>query len=454
MIWRLLTFVLFVLAGGLVGLVLSIDINTTSMNDLHNLPGVAVGILVVAVAWVTLDTLRMSRFLDWIKANNLEPSPIKAGWWGDMAYRVQRRFRQMDTQIGESEKRLDDFLGAIQASPTGVVLLTADGRLEWFNQMSAQHFGLNIQRDQQQFFVNLVRDPAVAKYFSEGDFTHEILMTGRSSSASRPERLSLQIYPYGQGRQLLLSRDVTALEQAEAMRRDFVANVSHEIRTPLTVMSGFIETLQTLPLDKTAQDKYLNLMADQAQRMQSLVNDLLVLSRIEGSPMPGEHDWQDVGDLLQKVKREALLLSAHMANSEQAAHVIDLSWVPVVSISGAASEILSAMSNLANNAVRYTPGGAKVEIQASMLDDGSLAVSFQDNGPGIAPEHIPRLTERFYRVDRSRSRETGGTGLGLAIVKHVMQRHSGELKIESQLGKGACFTLVFPAHRVRVSQTP
>jgi two-component system phosphate regulon sensor histidine kinase PhoR len=158
--------------------------------------------------------------------------------------------------------------------------------------------------------------------------------------------------------------------------------------------------------------------------------------------------------LLQKVKREALLLSAHMANSEQAAHVIDLSWVPVVSISGAASEILSAMSNLANNAVRYTPGGAKVEIQASMLDDGSLAVSFQDNGPGIAPEHIPRLTERFYRVDRSRSRETGGTGLGLAIVKHVMQRHGGELKIESQLGKGACFTLVFPAHRVRVSQTP
>jgi two-component system phosphate regulon sensor histidine kinase PhoR len=286
--------------------------------------------------------------------------------------------------------------------------------------------------------------------FMQGETGEQgVVIEGRLSRPNAPQRVSLHWFPYGDGQRLLLSRDITALEQADTMRRDFVANVSHEIRTPLTVLSGFIETLQTLPLDKTAQDKYLNLMADQAQRMQSLVNDLLVLSRIEGSPMPGEHDWQDVGDLLQKVKREALLLSAHMANSEQAAHVIDLSWVPVVSISGAASEILSAMSNLANNAVRYTPGGAKVEIQASMLDDGSLAVSFQDNGPGIAPEHIPRLTERFYRVDRSRSRETGGTGLGLAIVKHVMQRHDGQLSIQSVLGQGSCFTLTLPAARWR-----
>jgi two-component system phosphate regulon sensor histidine kinase PhoR len=319
--------------------------------------------------------------------------------------------------------------------------------------MSAQQFGLNIQRDLQQFFVNLVRDPVVAKYFSEGDFTHEILITGRSSSVTRPVRLSLQIFPYGQGRQLLLSRDVTALEQAEAMRRDFVANVSHEIRTPLTVMSGFIETLQTLQLDQAAQDNYLHLMAEQAQRMQSLVTDLLVLSRLEGSPMPSDHDWVDLGELLQKVKRDAELLSNHLAGTDHASHTIEMTWLPVVALSGTASEILSAMSNLAHNAVRYTPFGATVEIHASMLDDGSLAVAFRDDGPGIAPEHLPRLTERFYRVDRSRSRETGGTGLGLAIVKHVMQRHGGELKIESQLGKGACFTLVFPPNRVRVGQS-
>jgi two-component system phosphate regulon sensor histidine kinase PhoR len=360
----------------------------------------------------------------------------------------------MNTSLTESEKRLEDFLGAIQASPTGVILLAPDGRIEWFNQMSAQHFGLNIQRDLQQFFVNLARDPAVAKYFNEADFTHDMVMMGRSSSPTRPVRLSVQIYPYGQGRQLLLSRDVTSLEQAEAMRRDFVANVSHEIRTPLTVMSGFIETLQTLSLEKVDQDNYLKLMGEQAQRMQSLVDDLLVLSRLEGNPLPGEYEWVDLGDLLQKVKREAELLSAHLAGLGQKTHVIEMTWLPVISLAGAASEMISALTNLVNNAVRYTPAGASVEVHASMLDDGRLAIAVRDTGQGIAPEHLPRLTERFYRVDRSRSRESGGTGLGLAIVKHVMQRHGGELKIESQLGKGSCFTLVFPASRVRVTQTP
>lgn len=454
MIWRLIVFIALVLAGGLLGLVLSIDIDKTSVNDLHNLPGVAAGMLVAAVLLVALDTWRMSRVLDWVKANNLDPAPIKSGWWGDLAYRVQRRLRQMNTSLTESEKRLEDFLGAIQASPTGVILLAPDGRIEWFNQMSAQHFGLNIQRDLQQFFVNLARDPAVAKYFNEADFTHDMVMMGRSSSPTRPVRLSVQIYPYGQGRQLLLSRDVTSLEQAEAMRRDFVANVSHEIRTPLTVMSGFIETLQTLSLEKVDQDNYLKLMGEQAQRMQSLVDDLLVLSRLEGNPLPGEYEWVDLGDLLQKVKREAELLSAHLAGLGQKTHVIEMTWLPVISLAGAASEMISALTNLVNNAVRYTPAGASVEVHASMLDDGRLAIAVRDTGQGIAPEHLPRLTERFYRVDRSRSRESGGTGLGLAIVKHVMQRHGGELKIESQLGKGSCFTLVFPASRVRVTQTP
>jgi two-component system phosphate regulon sensor histidine kinase PhoR len=454
MIWRLIVFIALVLAGGLLGLVLSIDIDKTSVNDLHNLPGVAAGMLVAAVLLVALDTWRMSRVLDWVKANNLDPAPIKSGWWGDLAYRVQRRLRQMNTSLTESEKRLEDFLGAIQASPTGVILLAPDGRIEWFNQMSAQHFGLNIQRDLQQFFVNLARDPAVAKYFNEADFTHDMVMMGRSSSPTRPVRLSVQIYPYGQGRQLLLSRDVTSLEQAEAMRRDFVANVSHEIRTPLTVMSGFIETLQTLSLEKVDQDNYLKLMGEQAQRMQSLVDDLLVLSRLEGNPLPGEYEWVDLGDLLQKVKREAELLSAHLAGLGQKTHVIEMTWLPVISLAGAASEMISALTNLVNNAVRYTPAGASVEVHSSMLDDGRLAIAVRDTGQGIAPEHLPRLTERFYRVDRSRSRESGGTGLGLAIVKHVMQRHGGELKIESQLGKGSCFTLVFPASRVRVTQTP
>ena len=449
MIWRWVGFVLMLMVGGLAGYLMGAELNFNL--GLSDLATTQVGMLMAALLWVALDTWRMSIFIAWLKRGELEPSRLSSGWWGEIAERALRRWRNLDHAIRDNKQRLDDFLSAIQASPTGVVLLEADGRIEWFNQMSAQHFGLKMPRDLEQFFVNMARDPEVARYFNEADFTHDIVISARSSTPTRPVRLSLQVYPYGQGRQLLLSRDVTALEQAEAMRRDFVANVSHEIRTPLTVMSGFIETLQTLPLEASEQSKYLGMMAEQSQRMQSLVNDLLVLSKLEGSPIPSEQHWIELGDMLEKARQDATMLSRHLSG-DASVHQIDLDWLPVVSIAGAATEILSAISNLVNNAVRYTQVADPIKIRATMLDDGRLAIEVQDNGPGIPPEHLPRLTERFYRVDRSRSRETGGTGLGLSIVKHVMQRHGGELKIESQLGKGSTFSLIFPANRVRVTQ--
>jgi two-component system phosphate regulon sensor histidine kinase PhoR len=242
------------------------------------------------------------------------------------------------------------------------------------------------------------------------------------------------------------------LEQAEAMRRDFVANVSHEIRTPLTVMSGFVETLQTLDLTEQEQKRYLALMATQADRMQGLVEDLLTLSRLEGSPIPSYQNQLPLQRLLQSCEQEARGLSVAIANGAQAQHIqFDLpSDLADAVLMGEPRELQSALSNLVSNAVRYTPAGGSIFVSADQEADGSLLLTVRDTGAGIAAEHLPRLTERFYRVDRSRSRESGGTGLGLAIVKHVMQRHGGRLTITSEVGQGSKFKLLLPASRWRL----
>jgi two-component system phosphate regulon sensor histidine kinase PhoR len=251
---------------------------------------------------------------------------------------------------------------------------------------------------------------------------------------------------------LLLTRDITAVAQADAMRRDFVANVSHEIRTPLTVLSGFIETLQSLPLDTQQTHNYLQHMSVQSDRMQSLVADLLTLSQLEGSQPPGLHEKVSLTCLMSQVVIDSTALSEGMANKlGGAAHHLVLEPVPDVQLLGSRSELMSAVSNLVTNAVRYTPLGGLIELTWTHKPEGWV-FAVKDSGPGIAAEHLPRLTERFYRVDRSRSRETGGTGLGLAIAKHVMQRHGGELRIESELGRGSTFQLTFPETRVLSEQ--
>jgi two-component system phosphate regulon sensor histidine kinase PhoR len=258
--------------------------------------------------------------------------------------------------------------------------------------------------------------------------------------------LSVHLHLYGEGRSLLLSRDVTAVEQADAMRRDFVANVSHEIRTPLTVLAGFVETLQTLPLPDEQRSRYLSLMAQQAQRMQTLVNDLLTLSRLEGSPPPPVDEWVSVALLMAQCEQDAHDLSMVLWNTAQS---LNFKFDPDLELAGSTTELHSAMSNLIGNAIRYSPAEKPIAVNLLSTPAGGVLFSVKDEGQGIAAEHLPRLTERFYRVDRSRSRETGGTGLGLAIVKHVSQRHGATLLIESTPGKGSRFSISFPAQRVR-----
>ena len=413
--------------------------------------GAALGAAVAAWVWFVLDMWRGGRMLRWLRQGDVQRGLELYGLWGEAVERVRRLVRQQQDLVRESDKRLQDILGALQASPNGVVLLDEEGRIEWCNDTAAEHFGFDPQRDALQSIRNLVRDPEFNAYLAEHDYARDVVLEGRGSTPSRPVRVSVHVHTYGEGRALLLSRDVTALEQAEAMRRDFVANVSHEIRTPLTVLTGFVETLQTLDLEAPDRARYLAMMAQQAARMQSVVQDLLTLSRLEGSPLPGMAEWTPVSSLLQRCEEESRALSALLTQNQAQGHVLefDTGAAQWQDIAGSPAELQSALSNLISNAVRYTPGGGRIVVRWERAADGGAVFSVQDTGPGIAPEHIPRLTERFYRVDRSRSRETGGTGLGLAIVKHVLQRHGASLDIRSTLGKGSTFSVHLPAARLR-----
>ena len=415
--------------------------------------GAALGAAVAAWVWFVLDMWRGGRMLRWLRQGDVQRGLELYGLWGEAVERVRRLVRQQQDLVRESDKRLQDILGALQASPNGVVLLDEEGRIEWCNDTAAEHFGFDPQRDALQSIRNLVRDPEFNAYLAEHDYARDVVLEGRGSTPSRPVRVSVHVHTYGEGRALLLSRDVTALEQAEAMRRDFVANVSHEIRTPLTVLTGFVETLQTLDLEAPDRARYLAMMAQQAARMQSVVQDLLTLSRLEGSPLPGMAEWTPVSSLLQRCEEESRALSALLTQNQAQGHVLefDTGAAQWQDIAGSPAELQSALSNLISNAVRYTPGGGRIVVRWERAADGGAVFSVQDTGPGIAPEHIPRLTERFYRVDRSRSRETGGTGLGLAIVKHVLQRHGASLDIRSTLGKGSTFSVHLPPARLRSS---
>ena len=442
MFWRFISFSVCQLTGGLLAWYL--------VPQVIAVPGALAGAVLGGFSWLLIDMSRSLRLMRWLRIGDASMVTMKTGLWGELSDRIRRLIRAREQITSDCQKRLQDFLAAFQASPNGVVLLDSQGRIEWFNQMASLHYGLDEQRDMLQHLGNLVRDPGFINYFVSHAYDHELVMQGRASTPSRPVNLSVQLHPYGEGRLLLLSRDVTALEQADTMRRDFVANVSHEIRTPLTVLGGFVETLQTLPLTDLERERYLALMAQQAERMQTLVSDLLMLSRLEGSPLPGFTDWQPVPSLMQDLAHEAHALSAALNPLAESLHTLLFGAPLVYEIAGMPSELFSALSNLVGNAIRYTPPSGKIQVETVLLPDGRMVCSVTDTGPGIAPEHIPRLTERFYRVDRSRSRDTGGTGLGLAIVKHVAQRHGAELKIESTLGKGSVFSIIFPANRLRL----
>ncbi len=392
------------------------------------------------IGWLLLDELRAARLLRWIRSASDREAPRAAGLWGELAYRTERAVRGQERALALERQRLTQFLSGIEASPNGVLLLDADDQITWCSLVAADHLGLDAERDRHQPITNLVRVPEFVGYLKSRVWGDAI----RFNLPGRPDVLSVTVRGYGDDHKLVLSQDISELLRNDLMRRDFVANVSHEIRTPLTVLAGFLETMDNLPLAEAERRRVQTLMRQQTTRMQLLVSDLLTLAQLEGSPRPQVDQWVPVGELMQRVLADAQSLSAGR-------HRLHLHGLDRSTLAGAETELQSALGNLLTNAVRYTPEGGRIDLSWQTHAEGAGELTVRDTGIGIAREHLPRLTERFYRIDGSRSRETGGTGLGLAIVKHVMQRHGGTLEISSAPGKGSCFSLRFPSGRVRPS---
>lgn len=409
--------------------------------------GAAFGWGILAAGFLLLllhHIAHLERLRRWAAGSLHAQVPEGRGTWSavfDLLYRRQRNESQRRMRLGRVLARSRQ---AGRALPYGLAILDSDYHIVWCNDSAESHLGIRLDRDRGQTITHLVRQPEFFAHLAARDLGKPLEL--KPAGANGP-LLSVQFVPYAESQWLLLSRDITQYARVERIRRDFVANISHELRTPLTVLVGFMETILELKLDPERSRDYLNMMADQGKRMQRIIDDLLVLSTLESTPEPRSEERIDMMLLLARLRTDAEALSAGR-------HRIAVEVVPAGphTVLGSESELASAFGNLVSNAVRYTPAGGEIRITWRKLSDGA-EFAVEDTGPGIAPEHIPRLTERFYRVDRGRSRDTGGTGLGLAIVKHALARHQAELDIQSEIGRGSRFAAHFPARRVPAPPT-
>jgi two-component system, OmpR family, phosphate regulon sensor histidine kinase PhoR len=374
----------------------------------------------------------------WLTRTGGQLVPEVSGSWQELSAALYRLVRTTKLSQSQLNLALDRFQQAAAAMTDGFIILDEHGGIEWCNPVAQRHFSLNPEVDRGTDITYFVRQPEFALYVESQDYNEPLIMRG---ARSQDLVLAVQLIPYGNAQKLIVSRDITQWERAESARRDFVANVSHEMRTPITVLSGFLETLSDM---KTIEPKLLtrsmSLMQSETKRMQHLVEDLLMLAQLENGPAMIDSDTVDVVALVAELIREARILSSGK-------HDIQAQLRSDARLHGNLHEIRSAFGNLVSNAVRYTPEGGSVALSWSM-ENGLPIFVVTDTGPGIEAKHIPRLTERFYRVDRSRSRASGGTGLGLAIVKHILNRHQARLEISSEVGKGSRFAAVFPAERL------
>ena len=367
---------------------------------------------------------------EWLDEPHSTRLPDGWGAWTDAFARLYRLRRDDERHQAELTEWLARFRQAMHLLPEGVAIMDDVLFLEWCNPAVEKHLGLTMERDKGLRVTNLVRHPDFIDYIVLGRYEQPLTLSFRG------RKLECRIIPFENRRQILVTHDATDTERIEAMRRDFIANASHELRTPLTVIVGFLEIALSDPgIDVATRMAHLNLMTDQAHRMQRLIQDMLTLSRLESDEYPMKRERVDVRTMIDSIALEARALSGGR-------HTIEVA-VDGPDVMGSMEELRSAFANLASNAVRYSPNGGTIRLAWTRGAD-ALSFAVTDCGIGIDPEHIPRLTERFYRVDKSRSRETQGTGLGLAIVKHVLLRHGGKLTITSQPGKGSTFSASLP----------
>ncbi len=426
---RFLVGLLAMAAGALVGMVVGGNRSTVV--------GMLVGGVLGFAGIVAVDALRGWRLMRWLRGSHEQPAPRDAGFWGEIGYRVERALRVLERNAEAERTRLSQFVAAMEASPNGVLLLDRGDQIEWCNSRAADHFGLDPQRDRRQRVTNLIRSPEFVAYLQAGDFDEPVTL----HPLRGPGSLQVTIRRYDDDLKLVLSQDLTERERAEAMRRDFVANVSHEIRTPLTVLSGFLETLRNLPLSEAEQKRVIALMAQQAARMGDLVADLLTLARLEGSPRPGSDHWVEVGALFRHVEAEARALSAGR-------HVIVFATPAGAAIAGVESELRSAIGNLVSNAVRYTPDRRRDRRrvagrrQRQRRSVGRRHRPRHRARPPLAPDRavLPRRRQPIARIGWHRARPGDRQARDAAPWRRARhrQRAGQGLDLPPGLSCGAC----------------
>lgn len=392
------------------------------------LPWFLLAAVTLLLIWHFHNHLRLSWWL-WVDRSMTPPEGRYS--WEPLFYglhQMQLRNKKRRRELGSLIKR---FRSGAESLPDALVMTTEEGVIFWCNGLAQQHLGLRWPDDNGQNILNLLRYPEFTQYLKKRDFTRPITLILNSE-----RHLEFRVMPYAEGQWLMVARDVTQMHQLEGARRKFFANVSHELRTPLTVLQGYLEMMQDQSIDGSLRDKALHTMREQTSRMEGLVKQLLTLSRIEAAPAITLNDIIDVSLMLRVVEREAQTLS-------NGKHSLLFNIEANLKVYGNEEQLRSAVSNLVYNAINHTPAGTQIVVSWQRIELGA-SFKVQDDGEGIAPEHIPRLTERFYRVDKARSRQTGGSGLGLAIVKHALSHHDTRLNIESQLGKGTTFSFILP----------
>ena len=399
-----------------------------------NLWGGLAGALGAHLLWQLANLFRLDW---WVRHRSFADPPEFGGIWGEVVTQVVRLHRRKRYHKQRFIKLVRQIQRSTAALPDGVVILNAQREITFFNRTAGRLLNLRGAQDQGLRIDNLLRQPQFARYLDSADYNNAVVL---QPDMGVENYLALQVVPYGEGQQLLLVRDVSRQMRLENMRKDFVANASHELRSPLSVVAGYLETLAHDPALHEELRGPVNEMRRQAERMTSIIQDLLALSKLEESDEIVGGTYIDVPALLAVLRKDVLARPVH---PREVRIKIEASAV----LRGDEPEIHSAFSNLVDNAAKYTPPDGTVDMRW-WVDEEGAHFSVTDTGIGIQPEHIPRLTERFYRVDAGRSRSTGGSGLGLAIVKHVLQRHGGTLDIRSEPGEGSTFTCHFPPARV------
>jgi len=400
--------------------------------------GLATGVpwlvLLAGTALLIHELVQVYRLERWLRASRRRHPPRGRGLWGHVLDGLDRQQNRQRGRRLRLVSLLRRFREGANAMPDGTIVLSVAGEMQWWNRLASRYLGLQWPMDRGQRIANLIRHPDFAAYLAAGDWTAAV----KIPSPHDPRRtLEIRMVPYGDDRQMLLARDVSELHRLETMRRDFVGNVSHELRTPLTVLRGMSEQLAEMDAPEPDElQRPLALMDQQIGRMTRLVDDLLLLSRLETERPVAARGMLDMPRIVSEAVEEARALGNEQQGISES---VDAS----LRIEGDEDEIRSALSNLLSNAVKYTPADGRIDVRW-FAAEGTACLSVADTGRGIPAHHIPRLTERFYRVDGGRAAREGGTGLGLAIVKHVLSRHGGRLEVTSETGVGSTFTAILP----------